>query len=86
MFLGKIVKIQLFRPQIAMPHQVLAAPDLVGVAIGNDKEVVGYGRDGVIVVIGDDDTVVLGPFPNHGLHILNVYRVNLGEGDRKSVV
>ena len=27
-----------------MPHQVFAAPDGVGVAVGDDKEVVGYGH------------------------------------------
>ena len=70
----------LFCPQISMSHQALSAKDLVGVAVGNDKEVVGNSGDGVIVVISDDDTVVLDPFPDHGLHVFNIYWVNLGKG------
>lgn len=66
-----------FGPQIAMPYQVLAATDLVGVAIGNDEEVVGHGGNGVVVVVGNDDAVVFGPLPDHGLHIFNTHRVNL---------
>ena len=31
-----------------MPYQALPAPDLVDVAVGNDKEVVGHGGDGVV--------------------------------------
>jgi len=80
LFLCKIVEIQLFRPQIAMPHQVLPAPDLVGVAVGNDKEVVCNGGDGVVVVVGDNDAVVIGAFSNHGFNVLDVHGVNLGEG------
>lgn len=63
-----------------MPNQILPAPDLVGVAVGNDKEVVCNGGDGVVVVVGDDDAVVTGPFSDHGPDVLNVYRINLGEG------
>ena len=63
-----------------MSHQALSAKDLVGVAVGNDKEVVVHLGDGVVVVVGDDDAVVSCPFTNHGLHVFNIYWVNLGKG------
>ena len=68
-----------------MPHQILSAPDGMGIAVGNDKEVVGHGGDGLVVVVGDDDAVVLCPFTNHGFDVLNVHRVNLGERFIKDV-
>lgn len=62
-----------------MPHQVLPASYSIGIAVGNDKKVVGNGGDGVVVVVGDDDAVVLNSFANHSLHVINVHRVNLCE-------
>ena len=47
-----------------MPHQVLAALDGVGVAIGNDEEVVGNGGEGVVIMVRDDDPVVPAPLPD----------------------
>ena len=63
-----------------MPYQILPTPDLVGVSIGNDKEIVGHGGNGVVVVIGDNDAVVIGAFSNHGFNVLDVHGVNLRKG------
>ena len=63
-----------------MPYQILPTPDLVGVAVGNDKEVVCNGGDGVVVVVGDNDAVVIGAFSNHGFNVLDVHGVNLRKG------
>ena len=62
-----------------MPHQVLLTSDGVGIAIGNDEEIISHRGDGVIVVVGNDNAVVLGSFSNHCLHVFNVHRVNLCE-------
>ena len=63
-----------------MPYQILPTPDLVGVSIGNDKEIVGHGGNGVVVVIGDNDAVVIGAFSNHGFNVHDVHGVNLRKG------
>ena len=75
---------------ILPPSDTHAAPNPLGsgrdgYSVGNDKEVVGHGGDGLVVVVGDDDAVVLCPFTNHGFDVLNVHRVNLGERFIKDV-
>lgn len=56
-----------------MPHKVLAGAHEVGVAVGNDKEVVGHGRDGLVVVVGNDDAVVPGPLPPQGHRAVPIF-------------
>ena len=56
-----------------MPHKVLAGAHEVDVAVGNDKEVVGHGRDGLVVVVGNDDAVVPGPLPPQGHRAVPIF-------------
>ena len=63
-----------------MSHQVGAGVDGVGVAVGDDEEVVGDGGDGVVVVVGDDDAVVLSPLADKFLDGFDAYRINLRKG------
>ena len=42
-------------PAVAVPHQVAAVPDLMDIAVGEQKDFVGDFEEGVVVVVGEDD-------------------------------
>ena len=63
--------------KITVPYQILPAFDGTGIAIGYYEKVIGYGRKGFVVMVGDDDAMVLAPLPYKSLDLVDIHRIDL---------